>query len=620
MRNASKAFAIHAMLLFLLNFVHASAAHSADPTRFETGSIPSKDVDDLFLQAISQEPADMAAPGAQVAIVVSDGEGYTKGYGISGALGNNRLPMDPAKHLLRIASLTKMFTAIGILQLYERGHLDLDADINRYLNAFRVYNPYGGKAVTVRQLLQHASGLDEDWAGMSLRSPNDHAPLADVFKRRGVRFARPTGEVMGYTNRAYMLLGHVIEAVSGLSYETYVQRHILDVLEMDNSTFVLTKDRRNDLAWGTKVEGNVYREVWIPDTLTRPAGDLMTNAVDMSHFVKAMLGNGRYRDNTLLKPETLELMKRECRLLGKGLPGFCLGLATSVHDGVRYWLHAGNHPGYNSFFAIDPERGYGIFYGFNGGVDVERFYADFLERFSPTKALRQPPVSLPISRTDISGYYRSLRPSSETPEKLLFLHEGDTRVEVRGGELIIPPVHFVQVAPLLFYSKDSQAYVKVLLNDAGEVQYIQEFVGGLKKLAWYETQAFQLGILCVCVGFILVFLALETAGTLRQSRIDIYNLVGVSAGILWLAGIGVWYFYPMNSDNYAFGFPSYLLLGLTLIKLAAMITIIAIPSGIFSWFACGRQLDIRRASGGLALLAMLALIPWSQYWNLLEDF
>ncbi|WP_374593979.1 serine hydrolase domain-containing protein [Sphingosinicella sp.] len=617
MLNGSKASAILATLLFLLNFVLTPAALGATPPGLGSGDIPSRDIDDLFLKTISQEPVAMASPGAQVAVVFANGDVYTKGYGVSGAPTHNRPPMDPERHLLRIASLTKMFTAVGILQLYEREKLDLDTDINRYLKAFHVHNPYGGKVVTVRQLLQHTSGLDEDWAGMSLRSPNDHAPLADVFKRRGVRFARPTGEVMGYTNRAYMLLGHLIEAVSGLSYETYVQRHILDVLEMDNSTFVLTKDKSNDLAWGTEIEGNAYTEVWIPDTLTRPAGDLMTNAVDMSHFVKAMLGNGRYRDNVLLKPETLELMKSECRLLGKGLPGFCLGLATSVHDGLRYWLHAGNHPGYNSFFALDPARGYGIFYGFNGGVDVERFYADFLERLVPTKALRQLPQSLPILRTDIAGDYRSLRPSSETPEKLLFLHKGDTRVEIKGGELIIPPVHFVQVAPLLFYSKDFQAYAKVLLNDAGEVQYIQEFVGGLRKLAWYETQAFQLGILCVCVGFILVFLVLETAGAVRQSRINIYNLAGVSAGILWLTGIGVWYFYPMNSDNYAFGFPSYLLLGLTVIKWAATMTIIAIPAAIFSWFAGGRQFDLRNAFKWLALLAMLILISWSKYWKIL---
>jgi len=162
-----------------------------------------------------------------VVVVVKDGHVlFQKGYGFADV--DKRTPVDPAKTLFRPGSVSKLFTWTAVMQLVDQGKIDLDADINRYLD-FTVPAAFG-KPVTMRNLMTHTAGFDETYRSLLIGNPKTLEPLRQVVTQNIPARSYPPGEVPAYSNYGATLAGYIVARVSGEKFEDYIQRHIFTPL------------------------------------------------------------------------------------------------------------------------------------------------------------------------------------------------------------------------------------------------------------------------------------------------------------------------------------------------------------------------------------------------------
>jgi CubicO group peptidase (beta-lactamase class C family) len=309
-----------------------SAAHAQGTPNLDLDAI------DAFLKS---RVAAYHIPGLSIAIVKDNQVVMLRGYGEA----RPGQPMTPQTQLY-LGSVTKSFTALAVMQLVERGKLELDAPVQRYLPWFKVADPAASAQITVRHLLNHTSGLSA--AG----DPNasDYPPtLTDQVKAmQNARLTAPVGAQFQYYNQNYRVLGLLIEQVSGQSYGDYMRANILGPLEM-NSTVAQPADAPN-LAQG---HGQAFgfplprAQAFCPAAL--PSGYLISNAEDMAHYMLALLDDARYQDRQLVKPETLAQI---------------------------FTLPSGIKSEYGMGWLIAQDRMFGTFYYHSGAL--ENFHAEVL--------------------------------------------------------------------------------------------------------------------------------------------------------------------------------------------------------------------------------------------------
>ncbi|MEM1114222.1 MAG: serine hydrolase domain-containing protein [Pseudomonadota bacterium] len=608
-----------------LIFAFLSSTTAAQET--EIGGLSVDEIDAFFESYVSSDPSqEKTAPGAHLAIVDLEGRLMLRGYGVAGSPTAGRDPMDPRRHLFRIASQTKTITAIGVLQLYEQGLLNLNDPVNKHLQEIQLSQPFG--PVTIRHLLLHSSGVDDDWtgAGKALRTPEEHQPLVESLKAFPPTFRWEPGLVSSYTNRSFMLLGHLIEAVSGMPYEDYVQRNILDVLGMDNSTFVLSESQQKDLAWGTIRSEDGYQEFWMPDTQTRPSGDLMSTAEDMSKFIGALLNDGSYEGRRILKAETHQQMLEDCQRVGPGHAVYCLGLIGMLYNGVPVPVHGGNHTSYKSAFIIDRERGLALYYGFlSDTMSGTGFYGDFVDRFYPLE--QAPLVADAIDRGDeISGWYRRSWSSFHSIDKLAFLFAGDTRVSVEGDYLLIGDKRYVQTGPLTFRNPENPDDYRVFIENAeGDISHFSPSTHW--KRPWYESVALARTLLVFVTLFSLLYVVMQarrrqpadapTPG-LRWTRTALLAPAALWLGGLSLIVLGIAAFLLFGGEamDMIYSRPRAAELGLLVLKLITIAVPLAVIAGVML-IGKGGLGRYEKALQSTATLSALALLWVSTQWNLI---
>ncbi len=171
-------------------------------------------------------------PGVVVA-VVKDGEVFfSKGYGYADSA--NKVAVDPDTSLFRIGSISKVFTATAVMQLVEDGKLDLDTDINTYLD-FEIADTYD-QPITLAHLLSHAAGFEDRGYEVWAEDAESLVPLGEWLKDHQPARVRPAGTIASYSNYGIALAGYIVERVSGMSYDDYVDQHILQPLAMNQTS------------------------------------------------------------------------------------------------------------------------------------------------------------------------------------------------------------------------------------------------------------------------------------------------------------------------------------------------------------------------------------------------
>jgi|WetSurMetagenome_2_1015567.scaffolds.fasta_scaffold20460_4 CubicO group peptidase (beta-lactamase class C family) len=307
-------------------------------------------------------------PGASLAIVEGDQIVHARGFGKARPDGETPTPQTP----FFIGSLTKSFTALAVMQLVEAGKIELDAPVQRYLPWFRVADPQASAQVTVRHLVNQTSGLPM-LPGMTNLADVDHRPDAAERQVRALstlEITRPVGSKFEYSNLNYNVLGLIVEAASGESYEDYIQRHIFDPLDMRHSYTSKAKAQLDDLAMGHRFWFGVpiaARNLPVPRG-SLPAGELISSAEDIGHYLIAQLNEGRYGSAQILSSEGIDEMHRpaaEINEMGMSLGHYGMGWISEGAGESRIVSHSGIVPDFGGFMALVPEQKKGMVLLFN---------------------------------------------------------------------------------------------------------------------------------------------------------------------------------------------------------------------------------------------------------------
>ena len=398
-------------------------------------------------------------PGA-VVVIVKDGQVLMeKGYGLADE--KRHIPVDPQRTLFRPGSTSKLFTWTAVMQLVEQGKLDLDVDVNKYLD-FKV-PPLDGQPITLRQIMTHRTGFEErikDLVAFDI----PETPLTEVLSGNMPARIYPAGTMSAYSNYATGLAGHMVERVSGLSFNDYIERNVFAPLDMKHSTFrqPLPDALKADMSVGYEESdkpGKGFEVVNIP-----PAGSLSATGDDMAHFMIAHLADGRYGSAQILKPETARMMHTTITRPFPDLSGIALGFYQANINGHRVIAHGGDLNYFHSDLFLFLDDHVGMFISVNAlgkeglgeGIRDDVFH-EFADRYFP-KADPVQPLDQATAKAHaqvIAGRYQTTRRGETTFLSLINMIQPTTIVANPDGtittKLLLRPQTFVETKPWLWH-------------------------------------------------------------------------------------------------------------------------------------------------------------------------
>lgn len=428
-----------------------------------------------------------------VIVVVKDGKVLLqKGYGVADVA--TKRPMDPDKTLVRPGSTSKLFTWTAVMQLVQQGKIDLDRNVNDYLD-FRIDEPFG-KPVTMRHLMNHRAGFEEGLKDLLGYDPKTAQTTEQYLKQHPRPMLFAPGEVPGYSNYGVALAGYIVQRVSGEPFEDYVERHIFQPLGMQHSTFRQPlPDKFKALAsqgYGTASGEPSQFEL----VITAPAGSVSATAADMGRFMLAHLQQGSYNGYAMLDPATTARMHSPTET---SLPGFGVmahGFFHGTQNGRTVIGHGGDTVVFHTECNLLPQEGVGIFFSFNSrGKDAavygarKELFDGFMDRYFPAVPAAELPV-LPTAKEDaqrIAGRYESSRRVEHGFLSVLYLLEQAVITANADGTITAPGgpgemATFREVGPQLWRKAGgSQTLalknidgVKTVLDSENPVSVLQE--------------------------------------------------------------------------------------------------------------------------------------------------
>jgi CubicO group peptidase (beta-lactamase class C family) len=316
---------------------------------------------DTYIQA----QLDLAGiPGAALVVVSKDQILHMRGFGISGPDQSLTTPQT----LFLLGSTSKSFTALAIMQLVEAGKLELDAPLTRYLPWFQVDTAEATQAITVRHLLNQTSGFST-LEGMSDFANTDSS--AEAFEKRiralkSVKLSAVVGTKFEYSNINYVLLGYLIEVISGVSYSQYIEHQVFAPLAMHSSAASDTLSKTSQIANGYQYWfGKVVAAPDLPyPKILAPAGYLYSNAEDMGHYLMAHIADGIFDGRAVLSSEGVATLHQSSVPFGSRLR-YAMGWIVDPQD-PGFYDHDGGLPHFASYMAIAPDEAWAVALLVNG--------------------------------------------------------------------------------------------------------------------------------------------------------------------------------------------------------------------------------------------------------------
>ena len=473
-------------------------------------------------------------PGAVFAIVQNGELLYSKGYGYSDV--ENEIQVSPEETVFRIGSVSKIFTATGIMQLTEKGLIDLHTDSNEYNKLFQL-DYKNGTPVTIHNLLTHTAGFDESGKMTIVLKQDDLQSIGENLKEHMPKQVREAGIETQYSNHGYGLLGHLLEEVTGQSFEDYMQEHILQPLEMKDSSFYITKEMNGKLS-------KSYTHFNGQNLETDPmyfhfgaAGALNATATDMVNFMKFHLANGEFNGKRLLKEETIELMHHTQYTNHPDLPGMAYGAFIEQRNKLVNYHHGGTIDGFQSLVYFIPEHNVAFFISTNSNLGAHitfNFPKDFVNHFYGDEGEGAAPVNTVAVTSEkelqaFAGSYQMNRSPKMGPQKVAVLQLGGTELKVLGdGRVAIQDMldknrfkEYVEVEPLKFQEVDGDQQLLLQVNENGEKQFlVSEWPAWTyNKIKWYENYLFHTIVLISLVVIVQIsLLSFPIAWIIRKIR------------------------------------------------------------------------------------------------------
>jgi CubicO group peptidase (beta-lactamase class C family) len=421
-----------------------------------------------------------------VVLVVKDGKVlFAKGYGYSDV--SKRAPVSPEGTLFRPGSISKLFTWTAVMQQVEQGKIDLDRDVNDYLD-FKI-EPKFGKPVTMRNIMTHTAGFEETAQDLITHDPKKLTSLGDYLKTHQPQRIFPPGTTPAYSNYATSLAGYIVERVSGMPFNDYVEKNIFIPLGMNHSSF------RQPLPDALKpmMSSGYARasEPAKPYELVQPypAGSLAAPATDMARLMLTHLQDGQLDGKQILRPETARLMHARAFENHPAMNAMALGFYEESAHGHRIIGHGGDTEYFHSDLHLILDSGVGFFVSYNsaGKGEVsprEALWRAFLNRYYPYEPPATPTVaSAAEDAKTVSGRYLVSR-RSETNFLRALSVIGDLKVSANQDgtisadmfkDLSGEPKHFKEVGPLLFRAVNDQDQFAFKRTDSGDLRMVIDY-------------------------------------------------------------------------------------------------------------------------------------------------
>jgi CubicO group peptidase (beta-lactamase class C family) len=408
--------------LFFALCSFAAAARAANP---ETAATPSPNppaahsleradlepwLDGFMPYAI--ERGDVA--GAVVAVVKNGEVIFAKGYGFADV--EKHKPVDAERTMFRPGSISKLFTWTAVMQLVEQGKLDLDHDVNEYLD-FKI-PPRADGPITLRDIMTHTPGFEEQIKELIVSDPKRLVPLKVYAEQKTPVRIFKAGSTPAYSNYATALAGYIVERVSGQPFDDYIDAHLFKPLEMTHATFrqPLPAAFQADMSQGYALGSQPPKPYEI--VVAAPAGSLAASGVDMAHFMIAHLEGGEYHGARILGAETLKTMHETPRDMIPPLNRMMLGFYEQNYNGHRIISHGGDTVYMHSYLHLLLDDHVGLFVSLNSqgregaaGAIRGALFNGFLDRYFPgTPDVRSVDAKTAAEHAKLmAGYYESSR-------------------------------------------------------------------------------------------------------------------------------------------------------------------------------------------------------------------
>jgi len=617
------------------------------PTAPSPGQGPTNPAElEAFLdELLGKEMEEHHIAGAAVSVVKDGKLFFAKGYGYADL--EDGVPVDPEETIFAIGSVGKVFTWTAVMQLVEQGKLDLDADINTYLD-FRIPDTYP-QPITLKHLMTHTSGFENRLLESLVSDARDLVPAREWLISHMSARVRPPGDYAGYANYNAMLAGYIVARVSGQPYDQYIQEHILDPLGMVHSTVQspVPPALRAHTSVGYEYEDGVFQAH--PDYAAQPAGlpsgMHRASVTDMARFMIAHLQDGRYSDANIaeariLKEITAQHMHSTLYTPDPRLLGTAYGFFDFSDNGQRTLGHSGYAEYMNGLLLLLPDQNLGVYVIYNsmGGGNINSQHLGFQRAFfdhyytAPAVAPIQPPADFAERAGRFEGSYRFTMRSYTTADKIGALFAPAEISSSGDGALLftIPEGEwrFVEVEPLYFRQTDGQFSLVFREDNRGRITHMFTDLApqyAFEKLNWYETPGFNMALL---QGSALIFLSMIPVVLirfLRDRRLSSHQKPAsrgaraaqwIILGICVLNLVVAVYSYLWGYPVILFGFSTIYKIVLGLGVLSAVLTAGALVYTVLAW---------KNSYWGIAgrvyytfvTIAAVAFVWFLNYWNLL---
>ncbi len=453
-----------------------------------------------------------------VVLVVKDGQVlFAKGYGFSDV--KKRNPVTVGATLFRPGSISKTFTWTAVMQLVEQGKIDLNRDVNDYLD-FKIPATFG-KPVTMKDLMTHTPGFEETLQDLFVAKAADMRSLEEYVHQHEPAEIFPPGTTPAYSNYGATLAGYIVQRVSGMPFDDYIEKNILQPLGMKHSTFrqPLPEDLKPMMSQGYNLASQPAKDFEFVQAW--PAGSLSTTADDMSRYIIAHLQNGQYNGVQILKPETAQLMHSRAFGLVPDLNGMAYGFYEESRNGHRIIGHGGDSQWFHSdmHLMLDDHIGFFISYnsagkpGFSGRTAV---WHGFLDRYFPyTPPAAQDFANAAQDAKLVAGKYWLSRRSADNIAAVTSALDQVDVTQNSDGTISINafkdfagnPKHLKEVAPMMFREAYGQSRVAFIKDYAGQQIAVTDLpIFVLQPVPWLKNQNFNVGTLVFAV--VIFFLTL----------------------------------------------------------------------------------------------------------------
>jgi CubicO group peptidase (beta-lactamase class C family) len=481
-------------------------------------------------------------PGGAVSVVKDGQILFAKGYGYANLA--ERRPVRADETLFRLGSVSKLFTWTAVMQLVEQGKLDLDADVNGYLD-FKIPDAFGAP-ITLKHLLTHAAGFEEMVAGVGYTEAERLVPEGQHLHRYLPRRIYAPGQRIAYSNYGCALAGYIVERISGEPFAEYMRAHILAPLQMSHATFeqplpqslAAAMSESYDSISRTEPSPFIYVQI-------APAGALSATITDMSRFVIAHLQDGQFEDARILRPETAALMHQQHYPVAPGSNGYTYGFWELHRNGWRMIGHSGDVGYFHASLYLVPQAGYGIVVQLNGtgepgrklGSDVVRWEIvdEFMDRYLPGAPAEEPTAATQLADAKrVVGRYQSTRHNESTLKFMAVVNADDEITSLSDGMIEISsrlqpsgaPKRWREIGPLVYREVNGQSRLFFATDKQGEVLYwvsedyppamVFERLGGLRGLGLLQPLFF---LSCITILIVVARVGISAIPRRFSSRL-----------------------------------------------------------------------------------------------------